>query len=178
MEGSAYICYFRSNSEQKYFLWLSADLDGVGVEAGKVAVFKGIPTVQAYANIKGMTFCSEEPVFYDFEELSRWVCEPLSDSVNCNDFLNAWNLFGDAASSFGVGFIGADNQLNPIYDKLFWGCNLPAVNPPDKSYEPIWSKAETIALASVIAEGLALFDFTPFKFEEPQRANYSECESS
>ena len=174
MEGFAYICYFRSNSEQKYFLWLSADLDGVGLEACKVAVFADIPAIQSYASVKGMILSSEEPVFYDFEELSRWVCEPLSDSVNCNDFLNAWNLFGDAASSLGVGFIGADKRLNSIYDKLFWGCNLPAVTPPAKSYEPIWSQAETVALASVVAEGLALFDFTPFKFEGSQRANCSK----
>ena len=40
--------------------------------------------------------------------------------------------------------------------------------------KPIWSQTETGALASVIAEGLALFDFTPFKFEGSQRANCSK----
>ena len=44
-----------------------------------------------------------------------------------------------------------------VYDKLFFGNNLPAMTPPGEHYDPTWSDAEIRILCSVIAAGLHLF---------------------
>lgn len=42
-----------------------------------------------------------------------------------------------------------------MYDKLFWGSNIPAVTPAGQKFNPDWSASEIAALARVLSSGLA-----------------------
>jgi hypothetical protein len=44
-----------------------------------------------------------------------------------------------------------------IYDKLFWGNNLPLITPEGERYLPEWSADEVQSLAQILASGLDLF---------------------
>ncbi len=66
-------------------------------------------------------------------------------------------LFADVSSSIDGGF-DADRKLTQkIYDKLFWGCNLPIVTPEGEHYHPAWTKRELTIMHDVPGSGLKLF---------------------
>ena len=47
-------------------------------------------------------------------------------------------------------------EAQVIYDKLFWGCNLPSMTPPGMHYEPTWSPEEITTVVEVLHSGLRL----------------------
>ncbi len=48
-------------------------------------------------------------------------------------------------------------MTNKIYDKLFWGCNIPALTPRGKKYIPLWSAREISIINKVLTEGVRIF---------------------
>ena len=74
-------------------------------------------------------------------------------------FLAVWNLFGGIARSSpdaGASFRAQDGHLGALYEKLFWGNNLPAITPEGEHVTPEWSSAEVTSLGRVLREGLDL----------------------
>ena len=59
-----------------------------------------------------------------------------NEIVICKQILGLINLMSD------FGFDTKKLIKDSIYEKLFWGCNLPSVTPKDKYFEPIWEKVE------------------------------------
>ena len=79
---------------------------------------------------------------------------------DCNKILAAWNLFGDVATSLGepgAVFRRMDSQFRAIYNKLFWGNNLPSVTPEGSRDIPEWSSDELDSLVKIMISGLELF---------------------
>jgi hypothetical protein len=74
--------------------------------------------------------------------------------VDCGLLLEAWNLFDDIAASIGAHLHDRGERRDKVYDKLFWGNNLPAVTPPGRSYQPLWNGCELRILRSVLRRGL------------------------
>jgi hypothetical protein len=74
--------------------------------------------------------------------------------------LAAWNLFADVAISVenrGLAFKHIDSQLpKTIYEKLFWGSNLPSMTPEGAHYDPGWSLDEIHSLAEILGSGLQM----------------------
>lgn len=91
---------------------------------------------------------------YDADRLKRWI-EAHEKTVDCGFFLEFWNLFGDVAYSVGMRFEPVrTRRSNRVYNKLFFGLNLPAVTPPGKEYVPLWTKKERKLLRSLMSFGL------------------------
>lgn len=64
--------------------------------------------------------------------------------MDCHALLIAWNLFKDVVTTLHIEFFRnkQDNVSDKIYDKLFFGTNIPAITPEGKEYIPQWTKAE------------------------------------
>jgi hypothetical protein len=86
----------------------------------------------------------DPPIEYDFDSLARWCEQPSAETIDCSEFLNAWNMLGDA------GTLPTRDLGKRVYDKLFWGNNLPAVTPPGETYIPEWSLEEVRKLQSIL----------------------------
>lgn len=68
-----------------------------------------------------------------------------SSKMTCKLLLDGWNFIEDLARTFGLTKEIKSLRtplLSRVYKKLFWGNNLPAVTPIDKSYSPLWEKEE------------------------------------
>ena len=81
-------------------------------------------------------------------------------ALDCNQILAAWNLFGDVARStgeIGGAFNESDQSLNAIYDKIFYGCNLPSITPEGEAYTPSWSRKELDAIRELLKIGFLMF---------------------
>lgn len=49
-----------------------------------------------------------------------------------------------------------DSQTNGLYNKLFFGCNLPSVKEDHCEFVPIWSNKEVTLLRDIVTDGLRL----------------------
>ena len=94
----------------------------------------------------------------DLDIVERWLATARKTNVDCETFLNAWNLFSDLATTVQGRTAHVDGQRESrIYDKLFWGNNISVLTPPGKHYQPIWSKSEVGRMRNVLATGMLLF---------------------
>ncbi|HEU4388411.1 MAG TPA: hypothetical protein VFV34_11485 [Blastocatellia bacterium] len=68
----------------------------------------------------------------DLDAVARWCEHADARRIECRLLLDAWNFFTDVAASVPGkvrAFVGGFARYTPVYDKLFLGCNLPAVTP-------------------------------------------------
>ena len=133
-------------------------MDGLAFdEAGTLLVFPGAESLHRYAADQGIEV-AVEPSWYDFDSLDAWLERPKPELVDCSEFLNAWNLFADLRSSIARRSTARDpDGGSQVYDKLFWGCNLPSVTPQGERYEPQRTAADIETLVRMLGEGLRLF---------------------
>jgi len=86
-----------------------------------------------------------------------WLLSRNGNTVDCCNFLDAWSLFADLSRSV-AGQFDTDRALtNKIYDKIFWGNNLPAVTPDGEHSVPVWTNDELNILGKILDDGLSLF---------------------
>jgi hypothetical protein len=107
------------------------------------------------ASIGDSPYRRRRPVHYDLDAIRAWS-ESDSQVVDCDQVLTAWNLFGDLPHEGNL-FAGADRRANQIYEKLFLGCNLPAITPAGEHYVPTWSVSEIVDLKHLVRLGIAEF---------------------
>jgi len=153
---------YRLRGQERFLIWISDDTDSVAVNAeGLLLSFPSLAILKQHADANGWPLEPEEPRRHDLDVIARWVI--LDDaSVNCVETLNAWNLFSDVANSVSSpskkSFEALDSQLGrSVYDKLFWGNNLPAMTPVGEHFVPTWSHQELRYLAALLSSGLELF---------------------
>jgi hypothetical protein len=158
MARKHYQVRFRLDGVDSYLIWFSNDSDGVVVELdGSVPTFRARSDLCAYAGRRGLALEAEEPSEFDLDAVERWLTRSDPGAIECGLFLDAWNLFGDIASSKGcAAFEGASRSAVVVYDKLFWGNNLPTVTPPGEHFVPAWSDAEVAELHRILSNGMAL----------------------
>lgn len=74
--------------------------------------------------------------------------------------LTFWNMASDLAASTGRPYRGdaKDTLTNCVYDKLFYGNNLPAINTSSLIYVPRFSSEEYTRLQSVLMDAIALVE--------------------
>jgi hypothetical protein len=126
---------------------------------GVAPSFGNLSSLQAFTSQKKIIVNVEQPHLFDFNKIIYWITDRNSP-FECSDFLNAWNAFSDIAAScpqIQTDFRKLHREKKAIYDKLFWGCNLPAVTPEGERFEPEWNPRETESIASIMTSGLDLF---------------------
>lgn len=139
-------------------IWFSGEKDGFISEGGKIKDFCNFDQLHSYAlenNIEIIDEGSELSV--DFAQKWDFTKEKV---INCKYFLHFWNMISDLSYSVNENFYGdkKNRTLNKIYDKLFYGNNLPAITPEGKEYIPIWSKKEIDELNKVVKDGLRIMN--------------------
>lgn len=155
-----YTLLYQLNGELRYLIWISGKKDTLEVDARRlIPSFSDAKSLRRYAKIKGYSIEREKPILHDLDLIVSWLKKP-SAPIDCVAVLAAWNLFSDIAVTFprrNSAFQRSDKKFPKIYDKVFWGNNLPAVTPKGKRYEPIWSAYERKTIARLMGDGLDLF---------------------
>jgi len=152
---------YRWRGEERLLLWQSGNIDSVTVSSeGYVQSFAGLADLNRFAHACALQIEQEEPKLHNLDSVLAWVRGKEPD-VGCDETLNAWNLFRDIAnyveSSFKESFEKLDSDMSEVYNKIFWGNNLPSVTPPGKRFVPTWSAEEIDALAALLSAGLSMF---------------------
>jgi hypothetical protein len=158
MSREYYNLWYRLDGCDAFLIWYTDEEDGVVVDSDEKALsFQNTEDLLGYAASRGLSVCVEDPLLHDLDVIAEWLGTGDVRSVNCEDFLAAWNLFEDVSRSVGGSFDDNRKLTEKIYEKLFWGNNLPIVTPEGKSYEPIWTKRELKIMREVLGSGLLLF---------------------
>ena len=155
-----FICWYRLDYVNGYLIWYTNDVDRVLVDSitGKIAVFQDIASLQGYAENIGLQVEEEESILHDLDIVQSWLANPISEKIDCNSFLSIWNLFTDVASSVNDStFDHRCQETDKIYNKLFFGNNLPAITQEGEYYEPVWAVDEVKMLSGVLEYGLSMF---------------------
>jgi hypothetical protein len=94
----------------------------------------------------------------DLDAARAWCNSPRGETLDCNLLLGTWNLFADVeAIRKHPSFRAMDAAADGPYDKLFLGCNLPAITPEGETYSPVWSDEEVAQIRRVLTVGFDLF---------------------
>jgi hypothetical protein len=156
MEREYTACIFSLDGQDRHFLWYAGDPDGVVIDAaGDMATFVSEDALLAFGATEGITWPLDFTVSYDFDAVAAWAAKPDPEAIDCIMMLNAWNMFGDIAATFSCKLLEPRGAC-AVYDKLFWGNNLPTMTPLGEHYVPAWSHEEADVLAVVCVAGLSL----------------------
>jgi hypothetical protein len=159
-----YIFPYQLSNEVRYLIWVSDDADSkrdhfITDPQGMISAFASLQALEGCAAEKSLpllTQSSVAPLALDL--IVEWL-SANGELPECGVLLNAWNAFSDAANS--AQRESAFSKLNlsnkHLYNKIFWGNNLPAVTPEGEHYDPIWVDEELNALRSIFATGIDLF---------------------
>ena len=123
----------------------------------KILCFADKNTALQYLAENNLRLHNDEISQYDFDKLAQWI---NSDDINvdCVEILNFWNMLTDFAYTVGVKFKGdRQNRITRlIYEKLFFGNNIPASKPKGftEDYIPDWDLKQINKIKSVMKNGL------------------------
>jgi hypothetical protein len=158
-----FVFSYRISSEDDYLIWVSDDEDSkdhfVTDESGKIPSFASLSDLQQFAVHRGLPLTPSELHLLDLDAIIGWLSKG-AEIPECNELLNAWNACSDVSASFQENerlFAKLNFANKPIYDKLFWGSNLPAVTPAGERYDPVWNTSEIESLTTIFTSGLDLF---------------------
>jgi hypothetical protein len=155
---SAFACELCWCGRRGFFISWSNDHDGVAVDgAGSIRLFDSLDSLSRFILAEGLTLTEKDSSFWDFDSVLAWCTDPRPP-VDCSKLLNAWNMLDDIHASRGRTndlLSHADQQGRAVYDKLFYGCNLPSMTPEGQSFNPSWSAEECRSLAQLLRLGLA-----------------------
>jgi hypothetical protein len=79
-----------------------------------------------------------------------------SDHLDCSAVMGAWNISWDFANGTRAVFDQRSVEHDAVYDKIFFGCNLPAVTPPGEHFVPEWDEEELDLLRRTVNQGVSL----------------------
>lgn len=151
---------YRLRGRWKWLLWYSDDVDGVETSsAGQLLVFRTVDSLRRYTT-RHQLAVDDSVTKYDLDIVFEWLHTALPEEIQCEIFLNAWNLFGDVANSVTeqrAWWQSLNSAADAEYAKLVAGCNLPALRPTGPTYTPLWSDEEAATIAELFDCGIGYF---------------------
>ena len=81
-------------------------------------------------------------------------------NFDCTEILNFWNMISDALRSMGKKFSGdgEDERIDRIYEKLFYGADIPAHHTGEEQNLPVWTKEEWNLIKKVLSQYTYFWD--------------------
>ena len=150
-----YPTVFSLGGRDFHLIWFSSEKDGflTSDEGDTLLVFEDEGSMRAYAREKKIDLVDETSLYGDPAEV---VLDGTVES--CDRALNMWNILSDVSASVGGKFPGDSRQsdVQGLYEKLFYGCNLPAVRNGGEEYRPVWNDSEKFLLKNVLLEGRSI----------------------
>jgi hypothetical protein len=168
LEKTHYPLRYRLDNKDRFLIWFTVDgagedLDGVVLnQKGEILVFRSRKEVFSYCDFGALEVERDYDCLHNFDVVIRWMKRKKSKwfgptAIDCKEFLDTWNLFGDISRSLHGDFDSDRERTSKIYDKLFYGANPPAITPKGEHYTPYWPNKEKRIIRDVLSHGLQMF---------------------
>ena len=155
----AYATCISTDSKNYYLLWMNGaaetDFFVCNPKSKNIIVAENISELNSIANELEFELSNEAVANINMSELLRLLKtidgRPISTKT-ASYLLEGWNCLEDVARSAQINFqdLSGGKDLSGIYEKLFYGNNLPAVTPSKTTYHPVFSKSERRALRNYL----------------------------
>ncbi len=147
------------NGEVVTAVWFDNDYSGFHLTPTKtIPAFRSAAEATALAMELGAKMPIDSIELLDVDTCAAWIAKPVARGVNCSDFLYLYNAAGDFRNSLANANLDLGDKTHlKITEKLFWGCNLPSMTPPGKSWTPVWTKKELKELRIMMRESVNIF---------------------
>lgn len=156
-----YILPIKKDDVKYFTIWVGGEKDWILNNKNRVLLFQDYSNLESYMKEKEIIIVNDEPIKdYDFDYISQF--SKKQDNIKSKEFLDFWNLMTDWAYSTNQQFLGDDDSnglINDIYNKLFYGCNLPVLKKEEsEEYRPTWDNEEIEMLVKICDNGLSIID--------------------
>jgi len=153
-----YAINLKSGYRNNYAIWCGDDIDHLYVVDGFIPVFKTLNDLVLFAKSSQMEL--NLPVSkIDLDRVRVW-CKSPSEKIDCNLFLDTWNMLGDIAATYDdlyESFESMTDKYLSEYRKLFAGNNIKALRGNNPKYHPKWDNDEVNNIKEIMNYGFSLF---------------------
>lgn len=149
-----YIVEFLIYHKSYFCIWHSDIKDIFWIEENKIVYFTELSELHNFCQDKKIQV-DDKVTTFDIDKLIG-LLNASKLEIDCDYYLNIWNIFHDCAYSVGQMFYGDKKKLNHIYSKLFYGNNISVINKGGDKYKPVFSVSEKNKLIHVFKEGMQI----------------------
>jgi hypothetical protein len=137
-------------------IWYTNDNDGVVLDEERLSLFTDRDGATSYAEKQEISLEADEYT-YDLTNMPSLIAG-IESPDNCRALIDAWHLFSDVAGSLSVPFLGDSNDgvIIDIYNKLFYGINMPILK--NEVYRPDFDEEEAERCQAVFLSGFEIID--------------------
>ncbi|MBQ7232479.1 MAG: hypothetical protein IJX07_04545 [Bacillales bacterium] len=153
-----FIVEFILENQSFYTIWYNDKLDGFLTFQNKsfrnkIMTFYNQNSLLQYLTRNQMKLATHRVTVINCDMVQLY-----KTNFDCNLLLDFWNIITDVACSIKVDFLGdhREDSITNIYNKLFYGCNLPALRGNGELYFPEWSVSEIAILHEIVSNGLMI----------------------
>lgn len=149
-----YPCIFKIKDSERVLCWgYGLDNDPnhfLKAADGRLVCYDALASMHADGAFnRSYTLHYGDAASYDFKVFFRLVNQlrhgRVSNTKSASVLLNTFNMFEDLAYTLDLhaeALLKGNPLVDKIFEKLFWGNNLPSVTPEGESYHPFWNKEE------------------------------------
>lgn len=157
-EKQYYLVKFIYRHNVFYCIWYTNSVDGFVLKTQRLLYFDELTSLKTYCIENNINIYDENEVTeYNLDRLLDWI-ESQEVEVDCKFILDCWNIMSDISSSVHSDFIGDEEGMLDIYEKLFYGNNLPCINRSGKLFMPVWSMEEIQKIYKVMEQGMSIIE--------------------
>lgn len=139
------------DTEELFLLWEDCELGGdrftPSCYPGRIIAFASLADLKRYAVDKQLPVSWDEAGIFDTDHfgsvLNSMTPGQARSIEQCATLLEGWNVLEDFCRTLSQDTkIPKSSGARSVYEKLFYGNNLPAVTPVGKCYEPTFDSDE------------------------------------
>jgi hypothetical protein len=157
MDKTYHALPFSLKTQRRYLLYIVNDKNSFVSNNGVIETYSSRDSLCQRAIELGFQIVPTDWSGLDLNKLHKWLSKPTKKRISCVRFLNLWNIFDDFATQLHLEFDPNHIATQNVYDKLFFGSNMPSVTPKGQFYAPIWSDDEVEQIQRVLEAGLQMF---------------------
>lgn len=143
--------------QERFLLYSDEDTNTFITAGGSILTFLTLADVTDYARVNQLKIAEYPAQSLSLDSVIEWIHQ--KDDPNPLLLFDTWNFLYEVANSIpehGEVFHVRHRELVGLYDRLFWGLNLPAATPKGEHFTPEWSESEKLAMADHLSSGIDL----------------------
>lgn len=147
-----YIIEILFSGKKYYLLWND---DCFAANDGKALLFYDMETLRKFVH-KNSLLISEDISSYNFDDIDRNI-NNISNTENCRELLDIWNIFSDMAEFMEADFRGdyEEDSISDMYTELVQGSNIEILE--NDEFHPVPDNVHKDLLTDIMCDGIRIF---------------------